>query len=765
MPEQHGTFDVIATTIAGLLDPLGDRLAAGEIRFLLADLGLQFPATAETNAALVTATQTVVQKVRELPGLVAALADAIQAENIGQILAKALEVANAAKVIIQQSENVGNAIKSLGGVPAAELNQFVSELPTRLLDYLVIRNLEGIPGAAESLEFIGAVERTDMPAVDATHPAFTRRKLHLDALTSFVSDPAQQLQSLYHWGQPAFTGAELLQALERILSRAGVPAVLDNSGPTPVLDALFLEIRPRTDLNPRGISVKIADHLSLEGSKTFAQDDWSIKLILDTQLNVGVEMTIQANEKVSFKPAPGSQLQGDAKLEWTGGNASGTPYLILGQPGGSRLEAAQLTARTGVGFAWNAATGTAEGSWSISGEVKKGKVVISMSEADGFLGKILGGFGLESNFDLGVGFSTKDGLFFTGSATLDIQIPMHLSIGGVVEFSALTLSVGIQDRKFPIGIAADIKANLGPLQAVVQEVGVVANLSVPDNHKGNAGPLDFSLGFKPPTGVGLSVDAGVIKGGGFLFIDTDRGEYAGALELTFSGFISLKAIGIITTKMPDGSKGFSLLIIITAEFGTGIQLGFGFVLIGVGGLLGLNRSMKLQPLAEGVRTGAVNGIMFPTNIVANAPKIISDLRTFFPPQQGIFLIGPMAKLGWGTPALITLSLGIIIEIPPGNIAILGVLRVALPTDDAAILVLQVNFIGALEFDKKRVWFFASLFDSHILFLTIEGEMGLLVAFGDDPNFVVERRRFSSTLQPAAITVPLAQAHRDQSYQY
>ena len=44
----------------------------------------------------------------------------------------------------------------------------------------------------------------------------------------------------------------------------------------------------------------------------------------------------------------------------------------------------------------------------------------------------------------------------------------------------------------------------------------------------------------------------------------------------------------------------------------------------------------------------------------------------------------MAKLGWGTPTLISLSLGVIIEIP-GNIAILGVLKAVLPDEDAALI--------------------------------------------------------------------------------
>jgi hypothetical protein len=52
------------------------------------------------------------------------------------------------------------------------------------------------------------------------------------------------------------------------------------------------------------------------------------------------------------------------------------------------------------------------------------------------------------------------------------------------------------------------------------------------------------------------------------------------------------------------------------------------------------------------------------------------------------------------------------------------------------VVIQVNFAGAIEFDKKRLYFFASLFESRVLFMTLEGEMGLLVAWGDDANFVV-----------------------------
>jgi hypothetical protein len=153
-----------------------------------------------------------------------------------------------------------------------------------------------------------------------------------------------------------------------------------------------------------------------------------------------------------------------------------------------------------------------------------------------------------------------------------------------------------------------------------------------------------------------------------------------------------------------------------------------------------------------VRTGAVESIMFPKDVIANAPKIISDLRIIFPPQEGKFLIGPMAKLGWGTPTLISIALGIIIEIP-GNIAFVGILKVAIPADELALIILQVNFAGAIEFDKKRIYFFAALFESRIVFLTIEGEMGLLVAFGDDANFVVSVGGFHPQFNPPPLPFP------------
>src|SRR6266446_2514987 len=91
------------------------------------------------------------------------------------------------------------------------------------------------------------------------------------------------------------------------------------------------------------------------------------------------------------------------------------------------------------------------------------------------------------------------------------------------------------------------------------------------------------------------------------------------------------------------------------------QLGFGFTLIGVGGLFALNRSADLQVLRTGVRTGALESVLFPSDVVANMNRIISDLSAIFPITKDHAIILPMGKLGWGTPTLISLELGIMID--------------------------------------------------------------------------------------------------------
>ncbi len=390
---------------------------------------------------------------------------------------------------------------------------------------------------------------------------------------------------------------------------------------------------------------------------------------------------------------------------------------------------------------------------SIKGEIKDSAFVLKTDSADGFLRTVLNAITsdgkLETKFDFNIGYSKKKGFFIGGGAGLMVSISLHETLGPL-QFNTLTVGLALGEKAgrkpgFKLESSLSFGLDLGVLQASVDRIGL-SGLILFDGG-------EFTLGFKPPNGVGLAVNAGPVRGGGFLNFDYDRGEYAGGLELDIAGIITLTALGVITTRMPDGSDGFALVSILSVEFGTPIQLGLGFTWIGIGGIFGLNRTMRLEAMAAGIKSGAAESILFPRNIVANAARIISDLRVFFPPHNDTFLIGGMLKIGWGTPTLVSLALGVVIQIPPGTFAILGVLKVILPDEDAALLQLKVGFIGAYEPDRERAWFFATLYDSRVLVMTIEGGMGVLIAWGAGSNFVISVGGFHPQFQPPPLPFP------------
>jgi len=762
VPAEPGTFERIGLLLGDALAPLAERMHPDRAPETLGLLGVSLPPEVLTPAAR-SALGAAATAAGQLPPLTTALVQSIEAE------ADALEIAGNAVLLAEKvgrlleaaitiADHLGS-IPSVPGVSAAELDAFASALPGRLLELLLTDHLERrAPAALAALELIGVIahERLNAGSRDPAKPEVVVKHLRFDRLGALFTEPEALVEELYGWGTGSFQAGVLLDRVARLLTAVAVPVTRTTLEGTPPRDAIEIFLAmiagTPTGIAPPGLEAGLTLDLA-DGFALTIPPAPGLEVNFRVEGSVGAEtgVRIQPPADVTVLPPSGSvqgQLSAGLALVPV---APAQEVTLLGVIGGSRLAARRIAGEVQGLFAWDPAAGRATGDFGIGGRVEGGKLVVTMAEADGFIGTIMSGFGLEADFDLGFGWRAGSGVYFTGSGGLEVQVPTHIELGPI-ELMAITVRIGIDGASFPVDLTADIKAALGPVQAVVQQIGLRATLSFPEGQDGNLGVADLAFSFKPPSGVGLSIDVGVVKGGGFLFIDTERGEYAGALELVIADFLEVAAIGLINTKNPDGSPGFSLLIIISVGFGTGIQLGYGFTLLAVGGLVGINRTMNLQALMEGVRSGSIESVMFPQDIIANAPRIISDLRTFFPAREGTFLVGPMLKIGWGTPTLISLAVGVIIEIP-GNIAIVGVLKLALPTADAPLIILQVNFAGALEFDKSRLYFFASLFESRILFMTIDGEMGLLVAWGDDASFVLSVGGFHPTFTPPPLPFP------------
>jgi hypothetical protein len=752
-----GTLEHLAIELAGVLGRTTNRFGDDGVLDTLDELGVHFPDELLTATRVTAARQTISTVGAELQGLTETLVGAIAAGDDGGIAAASLALLIQCGRVSAAFPELVTALRAEGptlpGITQAQIDELVADLPTKIGDLLLADLLQVSKPVGAALEVFGVLERTFHPGDpdDDTRPPFEATSVHLDRLVPAITDPVNHLNGLYGWGTPTFDAARLLGVLESALGALGFPVLFVPATATtpPSLQFFAFDLEPTAD--GQGLALRVVLPGNGVGSFEFplSPPTWSAQVALTGRLPADTGGDIRPPFDITLRPPSAIEagLTVGVKAE------PPEPFLLFGAAGGTRLEFASAQLDSGVVATFDTSTGTATASPTLDGEIRGGKLVIDAKGGDGFISTLLSGVHLETEFGVGFSFAPETGLRFHGSGALEIQIPVHVEIGPV-ELQAVYLRATLAGATVPIELSAGFGAHLGPLQASVDRMGVIATLSFPAGG-GNLGPADLGFAFKPPTGVGLAVNAAVVTGGGFLSIDPDAGEYAGALELEFAEFLSLKAIGLITTRMPDGSTGFSLLVIITAEFPGGLQLGFGFTLLGVGGILGLNRGMRLDAIMEGVRTGAIQSVMFPHDVVANAPRIISDLKSFFPVEQGRFVIGPMAKLGWGTPTLISVSLGVIIEIP-GNIAILGVIKVALPTEDEAILLLQVNFAGAIEFDKRRLYFFASLYDSRILTVTIAGEMGLLVAFGDQPDFVLSVGGFHPAFKPPPLPFPSPQ---------
>jgi Family of unknown function (DUF6603) len=286
---------------------------------------------------------------------------------------------------------------------------------------------------------------------------------------------------------------------------------------------------------------------------------------------------------------------------------------------------------------------------------------------------------------------------------------------------------------------------------VLDRVGALASFA---SHDGNLGPIDVDLGFKPPSGVGLSVDAhGVVTGGGFLFHDEAKGLYAGAMQLSLRDQITLKAFGLIATRMPDGSRGYSLIVFITAEGFRPIPLGLGFTLLGIGGMVGVHRTFDEKVLREGLKTGTLATLLFPRDPIGNAPTLIGNLASAFPARRGSYLLGLVAKIGWFTPTLVLMDLALILEFGSRQrLLALGRISALLPSPDNDLVRLNLEAMGIIDFDASTAAIDAVLVDSRLAHkFPITGSAALRAGFGDGPSFVLSVGGFNPYFAaPAAV---------------
>ena len=746
MPGKAGTIELLAQQLGKALQPLHTRLEPQNVLAFLAELGLALPPQA-LQPALLTALNGGSTAAGALTSTLKQFATHVEKDNAAGILQEGAKLVQQVQAVLATFPQIGtqldNLAATLPGMNALEVKSFAQKLPSSLLSHCLISHLEDVqPGCLALTNLLGvATSRPDYgKAGDPAHPAYVERTLQLSSLGKALTDPAGVLQSRFQWGAPTFDGTALIPALSASLNFFEFNARLHDLDPTAMTCGLF---SVRTSTAPPGLAATLHYDLPMGLDVSLPLSAlWSVRVQVQGAFKAGLKAQIVAPARFSIKP-PAGTVSGLLQMDLVAKGKD--PIVLLGSTNSSRLQMDSFTFGAGLPVKWDAGAGVASAEPLIQVEVKGGKAILDTSQSDGFIQTLLADFPFESSFELGATYSIREGLRFRGSGGLEVQIAQHVNLGPI-SVENLTLRLGIKDAAFPIAIRADLETSLGPLTAVIQRIGFELAVTLTSDNTGNLGPVNIEPGFLHPTGVGLSLDAGGFKGGGFLAIDVEKGEYAGGLELDFQGIVTVKAFGLLNTIFPDGHRGFALVIIISAEFPP-IQLGFGFTLVGVGGLLGLSRTVDTDAMRESMHQGSLDSVLFPRDIVRNAPRIINDLRRLFPPADDHFLIGPMVKFGWGTPTILSLEFGLILDIPVAGFVMIGRLRVGLPFQDLPLFDIRVTFAGGLDFDKGQLWFDATLHGSRLLAFALTGDMAVRLYWKENANFILTVGGFHPAYTP------------------
>jgi hypothetical protein len=779
------TFSTLATEMSHVFEPLASGMtSATQVQELLASLGWQLPPGVSDIGLIgldITALTTASR----------ALARSTDAEWDNELLIIE-RVANVMAEIAKVKERITAVMDALTANPALPADYLAAtgmakELLPRLLDYLVVTYLERYHHALyQLLKLTGIVQREAMPADAATYrTAHDRVTINVDIIGALLSPDRPWASEVYGWGNvdadipglienaggvlTALGATPVTSQLSRPLEEAiaGRPVPEADTSPMPLLaltllqgmapdtyrgGLLLFQMRPSAPTAPDaglGLMPFLTGTKELTFPLPTSSRRWTVVIDATVDLGNGVVLTWRPNTSVRvqadvFGGGGGNPMaSGRLSLAFQYTVPAPNSVTILTFPGGTSFTLQGMKITGGVQL-------DATGSIDAFGEaaLRGGKLTLSLAKADGLVGSLCSASSFVVNASPVLTYSQTRGLTLGGSGGLEAVIAINESIGPLrIDRLHVALGVGPPGVVFEASVDASVK--LGPLAVSLQRIGADLGL---DFKGGNLGPLDLANAFKSPTGFGLLVDAQAVSGGGFLSREVGPpARYAGALALKLTTF-GVNAFGVFE-RTPTGA--IALAMVLGIRFFPGLQLGFGFALTGVGGLVGINRRADVDALKERLVSGAAGNVLFAEDPIRNAPTLLGDLVALFPAADGIYVIGPTLQIGW--LLLARFDLGIIIELPgPTRVILLGVARLQLGGENGLppLIQIRLDILGIIDFPKQFVSFDAALVNSRLLqIFHLTGDAAFRLSTGERPYVLLSIGGFHPAFSPEPLVLP------------
>ncbi|HWZ72449.1 MAG TPA: DUF6603 domain-containing protein, partial [Casimicrobiaceae bacterium] len=547
------TLDRLAYEAGRLLKFVASLVSAESgPRNMLAALGWDLPPGATDIGLVALDMSALVSKVDELEEALSSGADELAvAEKFIELFIELQHALGALRTAVDGISATGDYL---------DKTRIRSEFLPRLQGFLTASRVgTASPTTFLLLQFFGVVTVRHFAADPSIFQVdHLRVSFDWNAFGKLFSDPVGLLETRYGWGTAAFDGEGFVANLSSLVEAFGEPLRL-RLLPRRVEEQLAGRLVPEADTSPatqliasivRGDAASGIDAgislFPLRASTPGATDggiaispfvhgaaDVSfpltarLKLEFDATvaLDSGIALQFRPNQPVSLKAGLlGSggvidSVDGKALVRLTVAPPSGTLNLAS-LPGGGVVEANSIAFAGGV----EVSGGSLSPSFGL--RINGAHVSIAPSGSDSFIGSLMPADGVDFKFDLGLRWSGAHGLSFEGSASAEVDLPAHLSVGGL-HIDGLHVGVTPSDAGITVEVSFAAGASIGPVSVALDRVGAQAIVAF---HDGNLGPIDVGLGFKPPSGIGLAVEAGgVVSGGGFLFHDPVQPVYGGVL--------------------------------------------------------------------------------------------------------------------------------------------------------------------------------------------------------------------------------------------
>lgn len=665
-------------------------------------------------------------------------------------------------------------------------------------DTLVVRVLQQrFPRVAESLVLLGAVRVNYVPDADPVRVhSFT---IEQERLHQLMGAPQAEADNLDWWILKASNPKKFkslmamliaaprpLLALEYLnegfQSLPGAPQSLDLIDLFDKLTSSPAKVTLPTKVHEAGDLTELRQALESAPPESIGRLEAEVVEGPPGQPGLGVHLHLRINDVAALSArtvdlgggwilafvaeAPQVGAGTDVDLEWTsagGWNAlvrstSGLtltvrrppgagPDLLIGEDGGTRLEIGRLNAVVRL------PSRAGEPLFALGLALEQAVLALAVPSILRALGDAVGlPSVLRFSSDVVIDYVQGVGLRVRGDVpgeedTIAVHIvhALNLRIGSgaagiAIEQVGARLVKALTSRDFAIELRTTATTTLGPLRLTIDGAGAWFGIA----GDGAAG------GALAPRGIGVVIEAGPVRGGGFLSVQQSGGvtRYAGALSLRLL-MLDVFAFGILEER--EGRLSF--VAVLGVRFPFGIQLGFGFMVTGVGGVVGIHRRANLGLMRDRLASGAAGNVLFCDDPTKNAPALLHDLDAFFPAEPGSFVVGPTLQLSW--LHLVRLDLGLIIQLPGPSIALVGSARVLIgASEDVALIYLRMDFMGGIDAQEELIFFDAALVNSHVLgILDITGGMAFRLAYGSPGYVALSVGGFHPSFNPAPMRIP------------